>query len=146
MQPRVTKRTREGSAYFTIWWSPAFRLQKAAVNGGVPSLPGIYEIYRTTGGTMPELVGRSRAYYGGLRNTLRGLIDTISPYPLNGTPLDLSMPHYARYTVMESAGDMDDILYFFAARSGGDDTADDSGRYEFIYVKEEALGADGRPL
>jgi hypothetical protein len=40
---------------------------------------------------------------------------------------------------------MDDILYFFAARTGDEDEADDSGRYGMIYLKEEFLDAAGRP-
>ena len=120
-------------------------LTKDIVNGRVPSLPGIYEIYRDNDAREPELVGRSRAYYGGLRNTLRGLIDTISPYPLNGELLDLRAAHFVRYAIIDSSDDMDDILFFYAARSGGEDERDDSGRYEMIYLNEESLRANGRP-
>ena len=120
-------------------------LTKDIVNGRVPSLPGIYEIYRDNDPREPELVGRSRAYYGGLRNTLRGLIDTISPYPLNGELLDLRSAHFVRYAIIDSSDDMDDILFFYAARSGGEDERDDSGRYEMIYLNEESLRANGRP-
>lgn len=145
MEPHVDKRTKDDSAYFTIWWSPVLPLEKRVVAGRVPSLPGVFEIYRDEGGRRPQLVGRARAYYGGLRNTLRGLIDSISPYPLNGRLLDLSMPHYVRYTVLSSPDDMDDILYFFAARTGQEDEFDDSERYEMIYVKEGSLRPNGRP-
>ncbi len=131
--------------YFTVWWSPMLPLTKQVISGRIPSLPGVFEIYRNAGARTPELVGRSRAYYGGLRNTFRGMIDSISPYPLNGELLDLTMPHFARYAVTPSSDDMDDILFFFAARVGMEDELDDSGRYEMIYLKEEDLRADGRP-
>lgn len=121
------------------------RLEKRVIRGRIPSLPGVFEVYRDEGGRRPELVGRARAYYGGLRNTFRGLIDSISPYPLNGRPLDLSRAHFVRYAVEESPDNMDDILYFFAARSGEADELDDSGRYEMIYLKEEFLNTAGRP-
>jgi len=145
VEPHVEKRLRDDTAYFTVWWSPLMRLEKRVIRGRVPSLPGVFEIYRDEGGRRPELVGRARAYYGGLRNTFRGLIDSISPYPLNGRLLDLSREHFVRYAVVESPDDMDDILYFFAARSGDEDDFDDSGRYEMIYLKEEFLDAAGRP-
>ncbi|MFP4114814.1 MAG: hypothetical protein ACOC0E_11540 [Spirochaetota bacterium] len=145
MEPHVDKRTRDQSAFFTVWWSPLMPLTKRVIAGRVPSLPGVFEIYRDEGGRLPELVGRSRAYYGGLRNTFRGLIDETSPYPLNGRPLDQRLAHFLRYAVVESPDDMDDILYFFAARTGNEEEFDDSGRYEFIYLKEELLRPDGRP-
>lgn len=136
MQPGITTLEKNGSVYITIKWSPITRLTKDIVNKRVPSLPGVYEIYRDDGGRQPELLGRSKAYYGGLRNTLRGLIDSISPYPLNGVPLDRKKPHYMRYAVVNSLDDMDDVLYFYAAKAGGEEP-DDSGRYEFIYLNEE---------
>lgn len=118
-------------------------MEKRVIRGQVPSLPGIYEIYKDEGGRTPELLGRDRAYYGGLRNTFRGLIDSISPYPFNGMPLDLSAAHYVRYAVISNTDDMDDVLFFYAARSGNEEERDDSGRYEMIYVKEESLRAGG---
>lgn len=145
MEPHVDKRTRNGSAYFTVWWSPVLPLRKDVIQGSVPSLPGIFEVYRDEGGRTPQLVGRSRAYYGGLRNTFRGLVDSISPYPLNGEPLDLESAHFVRYTILQSSDDMDDILFFFAARTGQEDEFEESGRYEFIYVNEESLKENGRP-
>lgn len=145
MEPHVKKRVRDESAYFTVWWSPLVPLTRDVVKGRVPSLPGIFEIYQDTGGRTPQLVGRARAYYGGLRNTFRGLIDSISPYPLNGRLLNPEAKHWARYAVLPSPDDMDDILFFFAARTGDEEEFDDSGRYEFIYVKEGSLTHAGRP-
>ena len=132
----ITILEKKGSAYITIKRRPVSRRTKEAVKKRIPSLPGVFEIYRDDGGRQPELIGRSRAYYGGLRNTLRGLIDTISPYPLNGVPLDQTKPHYVRYAVINSSDDMDDVLFFYAAKAGVEEH-DDSGRYEWIYLKEE---------
>ncbi len=145
MEPHVSKRTRDKSAYFTIWWSPLVPMTRRIISGRVPSLPGVFEIYCDDGGRTPQLVGQSRAYYGGLRNTFRGLIDPTHPYPLNGEPLDLTMPHYARYALTPSPEDMTDILFYFAARVGREDEFDDSGRYDSIYVREEELTPNGRP-
>ena len=146
MTPQVVRKTKNDTAYFTVWWSPLLRLTKDVVTRIIPSQAGIYEIHRDDGGRAPELFGRSRAYYGGLRNTLRGLIDTLSPYPLNGELLDLTRDHFVRYALTRSSEDMDDVLYFYAIRGGNDEEVDDSGRFSMIYVKEESLGPDGRPI
>jgi hypothetical protein len=144
--PHVEKRVRESTAYFTVWWSPLVRLEKDVIIRRIPSESGIFEIYRDDGGHQPELLGRSRAYYGGLRNTLRGLVDSISPYPLNGELLDLRRTHFVRYALLRSYDDMDDILFFFANRGAIDEDAEDSHRFEMIYLKEGSLRPDGRPL
>jgi hypothetical protein len=144
--PHVEKRIKDNTAYFTVWWSPLIRLEKDVIIRHVPSQSGIFEIYCNEGGRQPELVGRSRAYYGGLRNTLRGLVDTISPYPLNGELLDLEKTHFVRYALLRSYDDMDDVLFFFANRGVEDPDAEDSGRFEMIYLKEGSLRPDGRPL
>jgi hypothetical protein len=145
VEPHVDKLTKDESAYFTVWWSALVPLTKRAIAGRVPSLPGIFEVYSDQRGRRPELVGRNRAYYGGLRNTFRGLIDSISPYPLNGELLDPRARHYGRYAILQSPDDMDDVLYFYAARSGDEDKFDDSGRYDYIYVNEHGLRPNGRP-
>jgi hypothetical protein len=137
MEPVVEKLTRKDSAYFSIYWSRLFLLEKNNVRTKIPSEPGIFEVYRYSGGRTADLVGRSRAYYGGLRNTLRGLIDPVSPYPLNGELLPTGEQHLARYSILESSDDMDDILFFFAGRDELEDPDQEhSGRYDFVYVKE----------
>jgi hypothetical protein len=144
--PHVEKKEKDANAYFTVWWSPLFRLVKDTIIRRIPSEAGIFEIYRDDGDREPVLVGRARAYYGGLRNTLRGMIDESMPYPLNGRLLDLSRKHFVRYALLRSYDDMDDVLFFFANRGVIDNEADDSGRYAMIYVKEGSLRPDGRPL
>ena len=146
MIPQVRRQSKDDSAYYTIWWSPLYRLTKDVVTKVIPSVSGIFEIYYDDGSRSLHLLGRSRAYYGGLRNTLRGLIDPDSPYPLNGELLNQDRPHFVRFALTRLTDDMDDVLYFFAIRGGNDEDADDSGRFAMIYVKEESLTPDGRPV
>ncbi|MBU8913745.1 MAG: hypothetical protein KOO61_06940 [Spirochaetales bacterium] len=137
MEPSVSKQIRAGSAYFSIRWSRLLPLEKDVVIRKIPSTAGIYEVYRYAGGPTAEIIGRSRAYYGGLRNTLRGLIDPISPYPLNGELLPQNERHLVRYSLTESSEDMNDILFFFAGRDNCEDPDQEhSGRYQYIYVKD----------
>lgn len=137
MEPVVEKRTRAGSAYYSIHWSRLIPLSKEVVIGRIPSLAGIYEVYRYRGGPTARITGRSRAYYGGLRNTMRGLIDPVSPYPLNGELLDPDEEYLVRYSLISSSDDMNDILYFFANNPPVPDQQH-SGRYAYIYVNESA--------
>ena len=137
MEPSVSKLIREGSAYFSIHWSRLLPLEKDVVIRKIPSTAGIYEVYRYDGGPTAQIIGRSRAYYGGLRNTLRGLIDSISPYPLNGELLPENDRHLVRYSLTASSEDMNDILFFFAGRDSYEDPDQEhSGRYQYVYVKE----------
>jgi hypothetical protein len=137
VEPSVTKQTRKESAYFSIYWSRLLALEKDTVIRQIPSTAGIYEVYRYDGGRTAQIIGRARAYYGGLRNTMRGLIDPISPYPLNGELLPKHEKFLVRFALMDSSEDMDDILYFFAGRDEFEDPEQEhSGRYQFVYVKE----------
>jgi hypothetical protein len=140
----IAKQTRGDSVYFTIRWSALTLLDKHIVTQRIPSQAGIYELYRDTGGRTPELIGRSRAYYGGLRNTLRGLIDPDTPYAFNGELLDQSRTHWTRYAMTESSDDMDDLLFFFADKEVPQPEQHHSGRYRYVYVKEEPAPAATR--
>jgi hypothetical protein len=142
VEPGVAKSERGGSAYFTISWSPILQLDKRTVSNRIPSQAGIYEIYRDNGDRTPGLIGRSRAYYGGLRNTLRGLIDPDTPYAFNGELLDLKREHWVRFALLESSDDMDDLLFFFGGRNVELGEQNHSGRYRYIYVNEEPFTAE----
>jgi hypothetical protein len=139
VKPTVDKLTRNDSVYFTVRWSPMLPLDKHTVNWTIPSQAGLYEVYRNSDGRAMELVGRSRAYFGGLRNTLRGLIDTDSPYALNGELLDRTRDHWVRFALMDSSDDMDDILFFYAGRGEVQPEQSHSGRYRYVYVNEESV-------
>jgi hypothetical protein len=142
VEPDVLKSERRGSAYFTIRWSTILTLDRKTVRTVIPSRAGVYELFRDAGGRTPVLIGRSRAYYGGLRNTLRGLIDPDTPYAFNGELLDLKRDHWVRYTLIESSDDMDDLLFFFGERDSATSEPRHSGRYRYIYVNEEPCTAE----
>jgi hypothetical protein len=141
VDPGVDKKTNNDSVYFTLRWSAALPLDRHAVTAKVPSCAGVFELYRESDGRGRTLIGRSRAYYGGLRNTLRGLIDPDTPYAFNGELLDFGKRHWVRYVMTESSEDMDDILFFFANREIPQPRQNHSGRYRFVYVKEESLAS-----
>lgn len=131
VEPEVEKQTNRESVYFTVRWSPLLRLEKRTVINKIPSRAGIFEVYKDTGAHSPEIIGRSYAFYGGLRNTLRAMIDVDSPTPLGGDVLDMRARHFVRYCMTDSSEDMDDIMFFF-----GEEEHEHSGRYRFVYVKE----------
>ena len=152
-EPVVTKQVKDQNAYFTVRWSRVLPADKRLINEKVPSVGGIFELYAVDKNNTLNLIGRGRAYYGGIRNTLRDFIDPLFPRTLGGT----RVPHDAklafRYSCTASHEDMSDVLFFFAARaprrhdedSGGEpDTGESStevepsGRYRIIYVNEVA--------
>lgn len=139
MEPRLTKRTRGAKAYFTITWSDVCSLDKHTVRTSVPGQAGIFEVYHKPTDGVPMLLGRGSAYYGGIRGKLRALIDSVSPTGLHGRLLPTDGALYARYSLTESADDMMDVLFFFATQPVPfrDEEAEHSGRYDFVYVKEQ---------
>lgn len=138
VDPRIDKRTRGANVYYTVYWSDAVRLDKHSVRTTVPSQSGLHEIYFQRTGSPLLLLGRDSAYYGGLRGTLRGLIDSISPKSLHGHLLPKDGELFVRYALCESLDDMRDILFFFATQRVPFRNTDSahSGRYRYVYVKE----------
>ncbi len=113
-------------------------MDKHVVRTTVPGQAGIYEIHHRPTGGVVSLLGRGSAYYGGLRGTLRALIDPSAPKGLYGRLLPRTGDLYVRYCLTESRDDMMDVLFFFAPQEVPfrDEEAEHSGRYEFVYVKE----------
>jgi hypothetical protein len=137
VDPEVEKRVRGARGYFTVRWSELLPLDKATVTRKIPSQAGVFEVYELDPNKTLVLIGRAAAYYGGLRKSLRALIDEDRPTPLKGRLLPRDKQLFLRYSLTESRDDMADVLFFF---SGEDEArtvqADHSGRFRFIYLKE----------
>lgn len=137
-EPTILKRIRNQSAYFTVRWSRLWPAEKHLINDSVPSVGGIYELYLKDKNNTLNLLGRGRAYYAGLRNTLRDFTDPLFPRSLGGKPVPQDKDLVFRYSCTTSHEDMSDVLFFFAARTAESsrEEAEPSGRYEMIYVNE----------
>ena len=120
---------QKGIACFTVNWSPYILMDRYLIHGIVPSEGGIFQIYRKQDNQL-NLIMVDRAFYGGLRNRLRELID---PLYMGYNPYREILENeecYARYSLVSLQDDMDDLMYFFTGK-------DATGRFEDVFVEEK---------
>jgi hypothetical protein len=134
----ITKESDKGTAYFTVRWSRLRKADKYDIATCVPSVSGIYELYYMDKYKKLNLFFVSRSWYGGLRSSLRYMTDP----ELDRDPRRLAILNefsvYYRFSLSDSSGDLDDVLFFYMATYfPADPTVEPSGRFEEIYVKEE---------
>lgn len=137
--PVVTKKTKDGVAYFTLQWSGLQKSDKYTIINSVPSEAGIFELYYMDERKKLVLMRVSRVWYGGLRSRLRSVTDPELEQDERHVAILVKYDIFYRYSVIRSFDDMKDILYFFASRyTPGSDTIDHSGRYVEIYLEEKS--------
>ena len=135
----IHKSTKGGEAFYTVRWSPITKADKYIINGSVPAMGGLAEVYWMDKKGKLNLYLLARSYYGGLRATLRTATDPEEEKDerRRAILLDHEDQIYYRYTLLESQDDMSDIMCFFMSRhSPGATNQPHSGRYTMIYVKE----------
>jgi hypothetical protein len=135
----ITKRVDEDAVYYLIHWSNLRKADKYEINGSVPSVAGIFELYYMDDHKSLRLMMVAKAWYGGLRNKLRKLTDaSLERDPRRRTILDRYECYY-RYAVTNSYPDMSDILYFFGeSKLPANHPFEPSGRYVDIFVDEKS--------
>lgn len=74
----IEVKEREETAEFTLRWSPWGAMDKWVINRITPSEAGLFQLWVTEGRGLVLLTTRS-AFYGGLRSTLREIIDELAP-------------------------------------------------------------------
>ena len=137
--PMVTKQVRNGIAYFTLHWSPLQKVEKYTIINSVPAEAGIFELYYLDDAKKLVLMRVSRVWYGGLRSSLRSIVDPDVEKDHAYRKILNERVCYFRYTVIRSADDMDDVLYFFAGRyAPRQSEVTHSGRYGEIYLEEKS--------
>jgi hypothetical protein len=130
---------RKEDVYFTIFWSRLKKGDKYGIIKAVPSQAGIFELYSMDKKGKLNLFYFGKSWYGGLRNELRVRIDPELETDAKRRAVLDKFDCYFRYSLIESADDMSDILYFFAQTYfPGSPTYKPSGRYKEIFVKEVA--------
>lgn len=138
MEPGVSKKVEENSVYFILRWSCIKKVDKFEIISRVPSMPGIFELYFMDNKKKLNLFFLARAYYGGLRYMIRKRTDPELEDDCERRKILNSYTCYYRYTVLQSYGDMSDILYFFKQTYCLEQPGiTDSGRYEHIFVEEK---------
>ena len=120
---------KNGVGCFTVKWSPYILMDKYLIHKIVPSEKGIYQVFRKQGKSL-QLLMMDKAFYGGLRNRLREIID---PLYMGYNPYREEIQEsicYLRFTLVSLQDDMDDLLHFFTGH-------EETGRYEDILVEEK---------
>jgi len=151
MEPIITKSVAKGNAYYTVQWSSLRRADKFEILNVVPSVSGIFELYYVDRARTLNYIDVYRAWYGGLRNSLRELTDPIITRIPGLRDLAKRRLLVYRYSQSNSNADMADVLYFFreskhpspgspAAQAPGvsSERIDPSGRYRYVYVNESS--------
>ena len=137
--PVVTKKTRDGVAYFTLQWSGLQKSDKYTIINSVPAEAGIFELYYKDERKKLVLMRVARVWYGGLRSRLRRVTDPELEQDERHVAILMKHEIFYRYSVIRSFDDMKDILYFFASRyTPGNDTIEHSGRYLEIFLEEKS--------
>jgi len=137
VEPHITKKIKEDSVYFTIYWSKIEKVNKYEIIRRVPSVAGIYELYYMDEKKKLNLFFFSKAWYGGLRAKIRQDIDPSLDENKKKIKILNKFTCYYRYSIVESNDDMDDILFFFSETYFPEKNLyEPSGIYVDIYVKE----------
>ena len=138
MDPYTVKRSRGNSVYYTVHWSSLRKADIHDIHNTVPAMTGIFELYYLDTKKALNLFFLAMAWYGGLRSSIREKIDPeIETDPMRRRILnDKTCLH--RYSIIPSFKDLSDVFYFFSQTYYPDKLyVEHSGRYDYIYVKEE---------
>ncbi len=137
MEYYVKKLTDGRDVYFTVYWSRLTLADKYEIIKKVPSMSGIFELYYEDRKGKLNLLRVQKAWYGGLRHTIRAKIDPELEEDEEKREILEDYKCYFRFSILESFKDLTDLLYFFAATYFPHNIdVPHSGRYERIFVRE----------
>lgn len=139
METGVVKQQKDGELHYTITWSALQVADKYRIANSVPSESGIFELYYQDHLKQLHLFHVQRAWYGGLRSSLRKVTDPeLCADPRRRKVLE-EYPCYFRYFVVQSFKDMSAIYHTFARkllpRQAGFSSRDRAG-WEEVGIEE----------
>jgi hypothetical protein len=139
MVPGVSRVVKKDEAYYTLVWSPLKKADKYEITLKVPSVAGLYELYKMDKQKKLNLLSVTHAWYGGLRSQLRAAVDPDATNdPVRKAELEDTELYY-RYAPSGSLEDILDVVWFLHSTYFPDDVrVEDSGRYTRIYLNEKA--------
>lgn len=139
LQYIIKKVVRADTAYYTINWSPLIKADKYLISKATPAVAGIYEVYKKGEGGELFLLKLDIAWYGGVRSNVRESIDPYAKADPERRKILEDAELYFRFSCSESFTDMQDVLWFMnLTYFPHDEPAEDSGRYEKIYIEENS--------
>lgn len=139
MKPGISGKTDHGNIYYTLVWSPLTKADKYEVTLRVPSVAGLFELYRMDKDKKLNLLAVTHAWYGGLRSEIRAAIDPdVTNDPVKKAELEDAELYY-RYALSDSFPDILDVVWFLHTTYFPNDVrVENSGRYPRMYLNEKA--------
>ena len=133
----VTKQIDDSNVYYTVRWSKLKEADRYSIVTSVPGMSGIFELYYMDDRKKLNLLRVQRAWFGGLRNTIRAVSDPTLEQNLKVKKILEDFKCFYRYSILESFKDLSDILFFFSKMYFPDRfNIESSGRFLKIFVKE----------
>ncbi len=139
MDPKITVKSKDKEAWYSLVWSPLTKADKYEVTLRVPSVSGVYELYRMDENKKLNLLTVTQAWYGGLRSQIRAAIDPeATTDPLRRQHIEDKEIWY-RFSVCNSLDNMLDVVWFLHTTYFPNDVrVQHSGRYSRVYLNEKA--------
>jgi hypothetical protein len=133
----ISARQRGKNVYYFVSWSPLARADRWTINAKVPSVGGVYEIYRMDGHKHLRMLSVGDTHYGGLRTELRRLTDPELSATRQLRQILEEDEIWFRYAPTESSPAMSDVVWFFRKTYFPENPGvPHSGRYEKIFLRE----------
>jgi len=133
----VTKQIDGSNVYYTVRWSKLTEADRYSIVTSVPGMSGIFELYYMDERKKLNLLRVQRAWFGGLRNTIRAVSDPVLEQDLKVKKILEDFKCFYRYSILESFKDLSDIMFFFSKVYFPDRfKIESSGRFLKIFVKE----------
>ncbi len=139
MKPSLTASVAGTVVSYTLVWSALKKADKYEINTSVPSVSGLYELYRMDEKKKLNLLAVTHAWYGGLRSQLRAAVDPdATTDPLRRSQIENEELWY-RYCPSDSFPSLLDAVWFLhSVYFPHDIRVEPSGRYATIRVQEKA--------
>lgn len=139
LTPGISVHVKKGEAYYTVVWSPLKKADKYEITLKVPSVAGLYELYRMDKEKKLNLLSVTHAWYGGLRSQLRAAVDPeLTDDPVRKAEIE-NAELYFRYAPSDSLDNILDVVWFLHTTYFPNDVrVDHSGRYPRMYLNEKA--------
>ncbi|WP_037571719.1 hypothetical protein [Spirochaeta cellobiosiphila] len=134
----ISKFIQKSDAYYELHWTALEEADKYKINAQVPAMSGIYELYYKDDEGKLQLLDVDMAYYGGLRNRIREIIDPeLEIVDIERRKILSDYPLYFRFSLCDYLDDMKDTLsVYLEIRFPDWEGEEASGRYPNVFVKE----------
>ncbi len=129
----IHREIRGEEVNYTLKWSPWGSMDRWVINRLVPSVAGLFQLWVMEGRGL-VLITTEPAYYGGLRNSLREIIDDLAPSGERLRKLINERECWFRFSLSPIREQLQDLKAWFNL---GDDAVDEENREILVHEIEE---------